>query len=248
MHWRSWAALYLVMLCVLALPAGLPGQTQSSSSSLPSTSSTSAKHTKKNTAATDSGLDAGGVVGAVYRNKSLGMSCKIPPGWVLRTAEMSAKEDSAGEISTPPGSQKNTEGTAQAQGEHGNADEGRGRVLLAAFSRPPEARGEDVNASILIAAEKVETYPGMTEPAQYFGPLTEIAKAQGFAVDEEPYEIELGTKKLVRGDFHKDVGSRVMVQSTVAWLAKGYAISVTVIGGTEVQVEELIEGLEFTGK
>jgi hypothetical protein len=120
-----------------------------------------------------------------------------------------------------------------------------GRVLLAAFSRPPAARGEDVNASIVIAAEPAATYPGLKEAAQYFGPVTEIAKAQGFTVDEEPYEMEVGTKVVVRGDFHKDVGSRVMRQSTLVFLAQGYAVSITVIGGTEDEVEELIDGLKF---
>jgi len=116
-------------------------------------------------------------------------------------------------------------------------------VLLAAFSRPPDARGEDVNSSIVIAAESVEAYPGLKEAAQYFGPLTEVATAQGFTVDEEPYEVEIGTRKLARGDFHKDVGSRVMRQSTLVILARGYAVSITLIGGTEDEVEQLIDGI-----
>ena len=120
-------------------------------------------------------------------------------------------------------------------------------MLLAAFSRPPEAHGEEVNASIVIAAEAVATYPGLKEAAQYFEPLTEVAKAQGFTVDEEPYEIAIGPKTLVRGDFHKDVGTRVMRQSTLAMLSHGYAVSITVIAGTEDQVEELIDGLSFWG-
>ena len=118
-------------------------------------------------------------------------------------------------------------------------------MLLAAFSRPPDAKGEDVNSSIVIAIEKVATYPGLKEAAQYFGPLTEVAKAQGFIVDEEPYEIEMGTKVVVRGDFHKDVGTRVMRQSTLAFLAQGYAVSITVIGGTDDEVEELMDGVGF---
>ncbi len=120
-----------------------------------------------------------------------------------------------------------------------------GRVLLAVFSRPPEARGEDINSSILIAAESVSAYPGLKEAAQYFGPLTEVAKARGFDADEEPYEFAMGTKTLVRGDFHKDVGSRVMRQSTLAFLSHGYAVSITVIGGTEEDVEELVGGVSF---
>ena len=134
--------------------------------------------------------------------------------------------------------------------ENANADKtssaaNDGRVLLAAFSRPPEARAEDVNSSILIAAESVAAYRGLTDAAQYFGPVTEIAKARGFAVVEEPYEFVIGTKKVVRGDFQKDVGARVMRQSTLVVLARGYAVSFTFIGGTEDEVEELVAGLSF---
>jgi hypothetical protein len=126
------------------------------------------------------------------------------------------------------------------------ADSGKpGLVLLAAFSRPPEARGEDVNSSILIAAESAAAYPGLKDAAQYFGPVTEVAKAQDFEIDDEPYEFVLGTKTLARGDFQKDVGSRVMRQSTLVMLARGYVVSFTFIGGTEDEVEELVQGLIF---
>ncbi len=125
------------------------------------------------------------------------------------------------------------------------ADGKTGHVLLAAFSRPPDARGEDINSSILIAAESAAAYPGLTDAAQYFGPVTEIAKAQGFAVVEEPYEFLIGAKKVVRGDFQKDVGARVMRQSTLVVLTRGYVVSFTFIGGTEDEVEELVGGLSF---
>jgi hypothetical protein len=126
---------------------------------------------------------------------------------------------------------------------------GCGRVLLAAFSRPPEATAEDVNSSILIAAESTALYPGLKDAAQYFGPVTEVAKAQGFEVVNEPYEFMVGTnaagKTLARADFQKNVGTRVMRQSTVVMLARGSAVSFTFIGGTEDEVEQLVEGLSF---
>ena len=131
--------------------------------------------------------------------------------------------------------------SAQTDSNGGQA----GRVLLAAFSRPPAARAEDVNASILIAAESAAAYPGLKDAAQYFGPVTDVAKAQGFEIDDDPYEFAVGTKALVRGDFQKDVGSRVMRQSTLVLLARGYVVSFTFIGGTEDEVEELIGGLKF---
>ncbi len=197
-------------------------------------------------------IAAGTVVNGVYRNRALGLSCKIPAGWVLRTEEMNAREDEG--VSEPdknPHFSQNqgemghpSEGSAQG-GTNGSRETAGGRVLLAAFSRPPDARGEDVNSSIVIAAEPVARYPGLKEAAQYFGPLTEVAKAQGFVVDGEPYEMEIGNKVVVRGDFHKDVGTRVMRQSTLAFLAQGYAVSVTVIGGIEDEVEELIDGVSF---
>jgi hypothetical protein len=133
-----------------------------------------------------------------------------------------------------------------------NADSGRKagsgkaeRVLLAAFSRPPEARAEDVNSSIVIAAESAAAYPGLTDAAQYFELVGKAAEAQGFELDDDPYEFAIGTKKLVRGDFQKDVGSRVMRQSTLVILARGYVVSFTFIGGTEDEVDELVQGMSF---
>lgn len=241
----SLVPVFLAFLLVLSL-AGLGAGQNSTQSDSSSSSSSRNKKTPKGSAA-QSGLDAGGIVGAFYRNKTLGLSCKIPPGWVLRTEEMNARDegDSASDRNPHPTSQpsSSTQGSQRSTGE-GNG----GRVLLAAFSRPPEAKGEDVNGSIVIAAEPVATYPGLTEAVQYLGPLEEVAKAQGFTADEDPYEIAIGTKTLVREDFHKDVGSRVMRQSTMTFLAKGYAVSITVIGGTEDEVEELVDGVGLAGK
>ena len=173
-------------------------------------------------------LDAGSLSAGAYRNSSFGFTCKIPAGWVLRTEEMNTRD--------------NEDGSGHPATDSGKA----GRVLLAAFSRPPEARAEDVNASILIAAESAASYPGLKDAAQYFGPVTEVAKAQGFDIDGEPYGFVLGTKTLVRGDFEKNVETRVMRQSTLVMLAHGYVVSLTFIGGTDDEVEALVEGLSFT--
>jgi len=194
-----------------------------------SSSSASAEHVRKPAPATDSQIGAGAVSQGVYRNKALELSCKIPPGWVLRTDEMNARNDEGTKEESPTASDSIKTG----------------RVLLAAFSRPPEARAEDVNSSILIAAESMAAYPGLKEAAQYFGPVSEVAKAQGFQVAEEPYPFALGTKSLARADFQKNVGTRVMRQSTLVMLAHGYVVSFTFIGGTEDEVEELVHGLGF---
>jgi len=148
----------------------------------------------------------------------------------LRTEELNPREDE--------------ELKASADKPTVNADDA-GRVLLAAFSRPPEARAEDVNSSILIAAESAASYPGLKDAAQYFGPVTEVATAQGFESLGEPYEFEVGAKTVARADYQKNVGTRVMRQSTLVVLARGYAVSFTFIGGTEDEVEELLAGFSF---
>lgn len=230
---------------------GLIDAQQSAPSSPPS-----AKHNSK-PVSTDATVDPGSLTNRLYRNKMFGFTYKIPEGWVLRTDEMNAENQPAqspgddaksGSVSDRPDEavrpapdQKSETGRPVEPASTANSN----KVLLAAFSRPPEAKGEEVNSSVLIIAESAAAYPGLTDPAQYFGPLTEVAKAQGFSADEDPYEIAVGSKVLVRDDFHKDVGSRVMRQSTLAMLSHGYAVSFTVIGGTEDEVEELIDALDF---
>ncbi|MFZ0758989.1 MAG: hypothetical protein WAM69_03485 [Candidatus Sulfotelmatobacter sp.] len=200
-----------------AVPA-LPAQAPASSSS---------PRGKKSAPA--SPLNSGAVSNGVYRNPAFEFTCSIPAGWVFRTEEMNAP---AGD--TRAVADKTAEDASNA-----------GRVLLAAFSRPPEARAQDVNSSILIAAESAASYPGLTDAAQYFGPVSEVARAQGFEEVEEPYEFVVGRKTVARADFQKDVGTRVMRQSTLVMLAHGYAVSFTFIGGTEDEVEELVQGLSF---
>jgi hypothetical protein len=235
------AVLALGSACVLAQAQAPANQ----SSSSPSTSTSAKHHLEKPAAPRNAGIDDGAVTNDVYRNKSLGMSFKIPVGWVLRTEEMNGRGDESSSSAKTHDVQGGVSGTGERGWPHDCS-----KVLLAAFSRPPEAKGEDVNSSLLVAVESAASYPGLKEAAQYFGPLTEVAKAQGFAIDEEPYEIAVGGRILVRGDFHKDVGSRVMRQSSLVMLSHGYAVSITVIGGTEDEVEELIDGLTFaaTGK
>jgi len=229
-------ASFLICIC-LALAAALQAQTKAQSPS-----SSTAKPVKP--AATDSALDPGAVTNNVYRNKTLALSCKVPSGWVLRTDELNARPEKTEEEEKAEGKNQETNNAEKKDVQPAPASSA--KVLLAAFSRPPEARAEDVNSSILIAAESAASYPGLTEAAQYFFPLNEVAKAQGFTPDEDPYAIAIGTKTLVRGDFHKNVGSRVMHQSTLAMLSHGYAISITVIAGTDDEVEDLIDGLSFT--
>jgi hypothetical protein len=227
------------LACLIVVFFAVPEFAQDSTQKNPSSSSSSSRSKKAPPKApAKSGIDDGKVSAGVYRNASLGLTCNVLAGWVLRTAEMNARDTDIDQIqnSSPQGTQRST------------GDNSSGRVLLAAFSRPPEATGEEVNASIVIAAEPVAAYPGLTEALQYVAPLTEVAKAQGFEADEDPYEVAIGPKTLVQVDFHKNVGSRVMRQSTLIFLARGYVISMTLIGGTEDEVGDLVDGLSFSAK
>ncbi|HYL13468.1 MAG TPA: hypothetical protein VEV41_10545 [Terriglobales bacterium] len=161
--------------------------------------------------------DPGTVNQGTYRNPSFGFSYKVPFGWVERTEQM--RQDSS---ATP-----------------------KSLLLLSAFERPPEAAGDTVNSAVLIAAESVSSYPGLKTAGDYFGPLTEVATGKGFKVANEPYEVELGAERLVRADFTKELGKLTMYQASLVILEKGYAVSFTFIGGSEDEVQQLIEALQF---
>src|SRR5271167_1195019 len=77
----------LVLLLGLATAVALYAQAPAHSSS------SSVKQAKKPAASANSGIDDGVITNGVYRNKTLAISCKIPPGWVLRTDEMNAPEE-----------------------------------------------------------------------------------------------------------------------------------------------------------
>ena len=164
--------------------------------------------------------DAGVVRDGAYRNPSLGFSYKIPFDWVERTKEM--QEDPA--------------------------EPSKSALLLAIFERPPEATGNTINSAVVIAIEKVSSFSGLKTAADYFGPVTELATARGFKVVNEPYGFSVGAKPLVRGDFSKERGSLRMYQTSLVTLERGYAVSFTFIGGSEDEVEELIEKLSFGAK
>jgi hypothetical protein len=230
---QSCACSLVVALVLPALPVHSPAQSSQSSSS-----SSSSKPVRKPASVETSPLDSGAVSHGIYRNPAFGFACKIPAAWVLRTEEMNARDDASSAKEDRAALDPTAEGGCARTG-------GCGRVLLAAFSRPPLAPGEDVNSSIVIAAENAAAIPELKEAAQYFGLVNKAAEAQGFDLDDNPYEFVIGTKKVVRGDFQKDIGTRVMRQSTLVVLARGYALSFTFLGGTEDEVEELIAGLSF---
>jgi hypothetical protein len=159
----------------------------------------------------------GTLADGIYRNAFFGFTYKLPYGWVDRTADMREGDD--------PGK----------------------LLLLSAFERPPEATGTTINSAVVIAAEKISSFSGLKTASDYFGPITELASAKGFSVLNEPHDFAVGTKQLVRGDFSKQRGSLTMHQTSLVTLEKGYAVSFTFIGGSEDEIDELIEKLSFSG-
>jgi hypothetical protein len=156
----------------------------------------------------------------VYHNANFGFAYKSPYGWVDRTRQM----------------------------QDDNNDPSKSQLLLAVFERPPEATGDTVNSAVIIAAESVASYPGLRTAADYMGPLTELTTSKGFKVAQEPYELQVGTKPLVRSDFVKNLGKLTMHQSSLVLLEKHFIVSFTFIGSSEDEIEELIEKLDLSPK
>jgi hypothetical protein len=172
--------------------------------------------------------DLGATTDGVYRNSAFGFTYKPVFGWVDRTREM--RDDSDEDSSADTSAAKKS------------------ILLLAVFERPPEASGNSVNSAVVVAAEEVASYPGLRNPEQYFGPLTELTKSKGLTVVNEPYEFRVGETELIRGDFSKPLGNLTMHQSTLVIIDKGYILSFTFIAGSEDEVDQIMEGLKFAMK
>ena len=153
----------------------------------------------------------------VFRNATFGFRYEIPYGWVNRTKEL-------------------REGS----------EAGKEEVLLAVFEHPPEATASTINAAVVIAAESVTSYPGLKRVEDYAGPLTELATAKGFKADGDPYLVEEDSRQLLRADFVKTISDKLtMWQSTLVLLSKGQIVSFTFIAGSEDEMDELMDGLQF---
>ena len=162
--------------------------------------------------------DPGAISQGVYHNHAFDFSYKLPFGWVDRTADM--QDDSAEVFES--------------------------RLLLAIFERPPEATGDTINSAVVIAVEPLPA--GMKTEDDYFESLAELTTAKGFQAANEAHELSVGTTKLVRGDFSKPRGTLTMRQTSLVLVQRSYAISFTFIGGSEDEVNELIERLSFTSR
>ncbi len=162
--------------------------------------------------------DSGAISQGVYRNHAFDFSYKLPFGWVDRTADM--QDDSA--------------------------DAFKSRVLLSIFERPPEATGDTINSAVVIAVEPLPA--GMSTAADYFESLAGLTTAKGFQAAGDPHELTVGAMNLVRGDFTKPRGALTMRQTSLVLVQRSHALSFTFIGGSEDEVNELIERLTFTRK
>jgi hypothetical protein len=169
-------------------------------------------------------FDSGTITNGVYRNTTFGFTYKIPYGWVNRTQEMA--EDANGDP----------------------ADAKKSILLLSVFERPPVASGDSINSAVVVAAEAASSYPDLKNEAQYFDLVSELAKSKDLKVVNEPYDFPLGVMQLVRRDFSKPLSSLTLHQSTLVMKQKGYFVSFTFIGGTEEEVDGLIESLSFNMK
>ncbi|MFY9842462.1 MAG: hypothetical protein WA718_08915 [Terriglobales bacterium] len=163
----------------------------------------------------------------VYRNANFAFRYQIPYGWVNRTAAMRGEEIR----------------------EENAAD--KAEVWLAVFEHPPEATADTINSAVVIASESAASYPGLKNAEDYIGPLTELAIANGFKPEGEPYALEVESRQMLRADFIKPLevkqGSAklTMRQCTLVLLAKGKIVSFTFIAGSEDELDDLMDGLHF---
>jgi hypothetical protein len=166
----------------------------------------------------------------LYRSRFFGFQYRVPYGWVDRTKEMRAQE-APNETDAKQKPDRNV----------------KGEVLLAIFERPPEARGETVNAAVVIATESAAAYPGLKKAEDYLSPLTELATAKGFKAAGDPFVVEIDARQLVRADFTKPLTDKLtMRQSTLILLAKGQIVSFTFIAGSDDELDDLIDRLHCT--
>jgi hypothetical protein len=190
----------------------------------PQTSAQAPQTSKPSTKPHASAQACGPLFDNVLKCPRFGFTYKVTYGWVDRTGDMHEDPD-------------------ESKAEPKKA--GTGETLLAVFERPPGAPGETINSAVVIAAESLADYHGIKQAADYFGPITELAQQRGFEVVNEPYAFNLDTKQLVRGDFSKERGKLTMWQSSLVMIEKGYIVSFTFVGGSEDEVQELIESLNF---
>jgi len=169
-------------------------------------------------------FDPGSIIDGVYANPYFGFNYRLPFGWVDRS---NAMQDDSPEAAQDPA---------------------KSVLLLAVFEQPPEAQREAINSGVVVAAESVSAYPGLKTAADYFGILAQLTTDKGFKQANDPAEVAVGGKTLIRGDFSKETGKATVHQTALVLLEKGYVVSFTMIGASEDEVNSLLENLSFAAK
>jgi hypothetical protein len=186
--------------------------------------SSSRHHPKLLTQPAAPALDPGSISDGVYANPYFGFTYRLPFGWVDRSKAM--QDDSAEAANDPAKSV----------------------LLLAVFEQPPEAPREAINSGVVIAAESVSAYPGLKTAADYFGILAQLTTGKGFQEANDPAEVAVSGRSLIRGDFSKQTGKATIHQTALVFLEKSYVVSFTLIGASEDEVNSLLENLSFAAK
>jgi hypothetical protein len=189
---------------------------------------------KSATRPTAAAQTCGPISEGVLKCPRFGLTYKTLSGWVDRTDDMQADAEA-----------ETQQSGAQASGDAGKSHADKPETLLAMFERPPGAAGDSINSAVVIVAESLADYHGIKTAADYFGPIMELNQQRGFTVENEPYTIPIGARKLIRGDFSKERGKVTMWQSSLVMIEKGYIVSFTFVGGSEDEVESLIGNLSF---
>lgn len=180
-----------------------------------------------------------------------GFIYKVPFAWVDRTDDMQGEGKAEGDA---PGLA--AKGSAGPEADAGSTGQdhtaasphvGKSETLLAVFERPPGAPGDTINSAVVIATESREIYPTVKTAADYFGAISDLAEQRGLKAASDPYAFAIGTKQLVREDFAGERGKLPIFQSTLAMIEHGWIVSFTFIGGSDDEVDDLVDNLSFAG-
>ena len=197
-----------------------------------SSSSSAPKHTKKPPSQIESTLDSGSISNSVYHNKTLALACKIPEGWVLRTEEMNAtavtgcEERRPRSRSTPSLRRKSPAGSLLPPARSPR----RRRELLHPRRRRAHCllpRTERCRA-IFRPAHRSGQGPGFHHRRRSLRNCRRCEKS-------DPRRLSQRCGHPRHAPIHASPD-----------LSHGYAVSITIIAGTEDDVEELIDGLSFS--
>ena len=175
------------------------------------------------------GWKCGPVADQLFKCPKFGFTVRVPFGWVHRTDDMQGKTESV-----PDGSVGQT------------AEQSGSQLLLAIFERPPEVVGNTINSAIVISTEPLASYPGIKSAADYFSQISDTAREHGFSVASEPYHFLVGSRRLIRGDFSRQLDKLTMWQSSLVMIENHSIVAFTFIAGSDEEIDDLLEQLSFS--